>query len=404
MYSIGIDAAKGKSTVCILSETGEVILPPKDYKHDSEGLSSLYETIEKLTKGKESRAVMEATGIYHWPIFLFLKEKGFFVSIINPLKMKSFVKDHNFRGVKTDKHDSKLIALYGCERWYSLADHRIEDDVYGKLRRLSRSYSSFQKPKIHLKQALDAQLEKSMPGIKEVFFDDMKLYDFVLRYVHFEKIRKLSKKKFMDNFDLWAKKKGYRFVSSTPAKIYELALTAIPTIPSDDSAKLIQESLISSLKSIEEGINTILARMNELASSLPEYEILRKIPGAGEALTPLLIAEIGDIRNYHDKKSLVSTAGIDVPPYESGKLHGSKRVITKKGNGHLRRHLYLLVKLIYMSRSQSDPAIHDFMMRKSAEGKLYKQVLVAGMRKFLHIYYARIKEEYKRLGIWKIER
>ena len=92
MYSIGIDAAKGKSTVCILSETGEVILPPKDYKHDSEGLSSLYETIEKLTKGKESRAVMEATGIYHWPIFLFLKEKGFFVSIINPLKMKSFVK------------------------------------------------------------------------------------------------------------------------------------------------------------------------------------------------------------------------------------------------------------------------------------------------------------------------
>ena len=404
MYSIGIDAAKGKSTVCILSETGEVILPPKDYKHDSEGLSSLYETIEKLTKGKESRAVMEATGIYHWPIFLFLKEKGFFVSIINPLKMKSFVKDHNFRGVKTDKHDSKLIALYGCERWYSLADHRIEDDVYGKLRRLSRSYSSFQKPKIHLKQALDAQLEKSMPGIKEVFFNDMKLYDFVLRYVHFEKIRKLSKKKFMDNFDLWAKKKGYRFVSSTPAKIYELALTAIPTVPSDDSAKLIQESLISSLKSIEEGINTILARMNELASSLPEYEILRKIPGAGEALTPLLIAEIGDIRNYHDKKSLVSTAGIDVPPYESGKLHGSKRVITKKGNGHLRRHLYLLVKLIYMSRSQSDPAIHDFMMRKSAEGKLYKQVLVAGMRKFLHIYYARIKEEYKRLGIWKIER
>lgn len=401
MYAVGIDAAKGKSTVCILSETGEVILHSKDYKHDRKELSSLYETIEKLTKGKEVRIVMEATGIYHWPIFLFLKEKGFFISIINPLRMKSFIKGHNFRGVKTDRHDSKLIALYGCERWYSLADHRIEDDVYEKLKRLSRSYSSFQKPKIHLKQALDVQLEKSMPGIKEVFFDDMKLYDFVLRYVHFEKIRKLSKKKFMDNFDLWAKKKGYRFVSSTPAKIYELALTAIPTVPSDDSAKLIQESLISSLKSIEEGINTILARMDELARSLPEYEILRKIPGAGEVLTPLLIAEIGDIRNYHNKKSLVSTAGIDVPPYESGKLHSSKRVITKKGNGHLRRHLYLLLKLIYMSRSQSDPAMHDFMMRKSAEGKLYKQVLVAGMRKFLHIYYARVKKEYQRLGIWK---
>ena len=403
MYSIGIDAAKGKSTVCILSETGEVILPPKDYKHDNEELSSLYKTIEKLTKGKETRAVMEATGIYHWPIFLFLKEKGLFVSIINPLKMKSFVKDHNFRGVKTDKHDSKLIALYGCERWYSLTDHRIEDDIYGKLKSLSRSYSSFQKPKIHLKQALDVQLEKSMPGIKKVFSDDMKLYDFILRYVHFEKIRRLSRKKFLDSFDTWAKKKGYRFLSSTPAKIYELALTAIPTIPPDDSVKLIQESLVSSLKSIEEGINTILARMDELASHLPEYEILRKIPGAGKILTPLLIAEIGDIRNYRNKKSLVCMAGIDVPPYESGKLHGYKRVITKKGNSYLRRHLFLLVKTIYMSHSETDPSTHDFMMRKSAEGKPYKQVLVAGMRKFLHIYYARVKEEYKRLGIWKTE-
>ena len=390
--------------MCILSETGEVILPPKDYKHDNEELSSLYKTIEKLTKGKETRAVMEATGIYHWPIFLFLKEKGLFVSIINPLKMKSFVKDHNFRGVKTDKHDSKLIALYGCERWYSLADHRIEDDVYEKLRRLSRSYSSFQKPKIHLKQALDVQLEKSMPGIKKVFSDDMKLYDFILRYVHFEKIRRLSRKKFLDSFDTWAKKKGYRFLSSTPAKIYELALTAIPTIPPDDSVKLIQESLVSSLKSIEEGINTILARMDELASHLPEYEILRKIPGAGKILTPLLIAEIGDIRNYRNKKSLVCMAGIDVPPYESGKLHGYKRVITKKGNSYLRRHLFLLVKTIYMSHSETDPSTHDFMMRKSTEGKPYKQVLVAGMRKFLHIYYARVKEEYKRLGIWKTER
>ena len=41
------------------------------------------------------------------------------------------------------------------------------------------------------------------------------------------------------------------------------------------------------------------------------------------------------------------------------------------------------------------------MIRKKAEGKLHKQVIVAGMRKFLHIYYARVKERYQDIGLWQ---
>ena len=32
MISVGIDAAKGKSTVCIMKSHGEVIVPPKGQK------------------------------------------------------------------------------------------------------------------------------------------------------------------------------------------------------------------------------------------------------------------------------------------------------------------------------------------------------------------------------------
>ncbi len=35
MISVGIDAAKGKSTVCIMKSYGEVILPPRDIAHTS---------------------------------------------------------------------------------------------------------------------------------------------------------------------------------------------------------------------------------------------------------------------------------------------------------------------------------------------------------------------------------
>ena len=106
----------------------------------------------------------------------------------------------------------------------------------------------------------------------------------------------------------------------------------IPTVPYDEISKLTLLSAVNSLRSIDEGINTILSCMNKIASSLPEYKIVLDMTGVGPTLAPLIIAEIGDIRDYNDKKSLVCMAGIDVPPYESGQYIANKRVITKKGN------------------------------------------------------------------------
>ena len=401
MYSIGIDCAKGKSTVCIVTETGECILSPEDYFHTREDLERLHETIGKKTGRKEARVVMEATGIYHWPVLSFLKRKGLFISVINPLKMKLFAKNYNFRGIKTDRHDALVIAAYGAEKWFTLKDFNMkQDERREKLKNLSRVYESFQKPKIVMKQDLDAQLEKIMPGIKKIITEDDKLYDFIEYFNHFDNISKLSEAKFTEKLNRLAKKKGYRYQRYTPTKIYKLAESAIPTIAFNDECVLINASLISSLRAIDEGLKDILTRLNELASSLPEYETVLAMKGVGYTLAPLIIAEIGDIRLYRSKKSLISMAGIDVPPYESGQFKASHRTITKKGNSHIRRHLYLVMTSLIMCKPKTDTAVYDFMVKKKAEGKLDKQARVAGMRKFLHIYYARVKEKYKDLDIW----
>ena len=402
MYSIGIDCAKGKSTVCIIAiETGELIMSSRDYEHTEKDLEKLYETIKKLTGSKDVRVVMEATGIYHWPVLSFLKGKGLFVSVINPLKMKLFAKNYNFRGIKTDKYDALVIASYGAEKWFTLKDFNMkQDETREKLRNLSRVYESYQKPKIILKQNLDAQLEKTMPGIKKIITEDEKLYDFIEYFSHFDNISKLSEAKFTERLDRLAKKKGYRYRRYTPTKIYKLAESGIPTIAFNDECVLINTSLISSLRTIDEGLKDILTRLNELASSLPEYETVINMKGVGYTLAPLIIAEIGDIRMYRSKKSLISMAGIDVSPYESGQFRASHRTITKKGNSHIRRHLYLVMTSLIMAKPKTDTAVYDFMTKKKAEGKLDKQAKVAGMRKFLHIYYARVKDKYKDLGIW----
>lgn len=403
MYSVGIDVSKAKSTVCILGITGEVVASAFEIKHERSDLLSLDERLKKLAKKEDIKIVMEATGIYHWPVFKFLKDRGYFVSVINPLRMKVYSKNINFRHVKTDKIDSSVIATYGTEKWYSLKNDDYKCDTRKNLRKLTRSYESYQKSKINLKQILDLELEKNMPGISKIIDDSDKLCDFALEFKHFDKISKMPETKFIEKLNKWAKKKNYRFLNSTSTKIYNLAKQAIPSVPYDDISIITLTSAIKALQSLNGILNEILTQATIIAKSLPEYEIVRNMNGVGDILSVLLISEIGDIRLLNNKKSLVCMAGIDVPPYESGQFIAHNRTITKKGSSHLRRDLYLVVSSLIITKPKEDNEVYLFIQRKRAEGKHYKKCLVAGMRKFLHIYYARVKEEYMKQGIWNIE-
>ena len=66
--------------------------------------------------------------------------------------------------------------------------------------------------------------------------------------------------------------------------------------------------------------NEIISKIDELASTLPEYKIINEMPGCGKKLTGRLIAEIGDVRRFKNAGSLIAYAGLDVPPYQSGKF------------------------------------------------------------------------------------
>lgn len=58
---------------------------------------------------------MEATGAYSTPLAEFLAAQGFWVSLINPAKIKAFAQSELSRA-KTDQADAKLIARYAREK------------------------------------------------------------------------------------------------------------------------------------------------------------------------------------------------------------------------------------------------------------------------------------------------
>ena len=399
MISVGVDVSKGKSTVCILKPYGEIVCSPFEVQHVEKDLDDFDGLLKKLDG--EIRVVMEATGIYHLPVLTFLEEKGYFVSVINPFAMKKYAKDNSIRGAKTDKLDSTIIANYGIDKWFKLQKHEGDEETYSELKLLGRRYRYYMELHVKALQELTHILDYTMPGIKKIFnsWDEAsgkdKLSDFAERFWHYDVIIEQSLDDFVEEYLVWAEEKKYHRSRSKAETVYELASDGIPTLSSSTpSTKMLVQEAVSVLRAVDSSLSHILSRMKDLAKSLPEYTTVRAMGGVGDVLAPKLIAEIGDVRRLHSAKALIAWAGIDPPPYESGQFVGSKRRITKRGSSTLRKVGYEVMRVLKSHKAPEDDAVYNYILKKESEGKDKKHAKIAGLNKFLRIYYARVMEVY----------
>ena len=397
MISVGIDVSKGKSTVCILKPFGEIVCKPFHITHTQKDLSELSSLLFKLND--EIKIVMEATGIYHLPVLTYLQEDGFFVSVINPYLMKNY-RNESLRKAKTDKIDSRVIANYGIDHWFKMKEFQTSGGVYDELKLLGQQYRHYMKLHLLALAGLTHLLDRTMPGIKTLLAGwneanrKDKRSDFVEHFWHYDVITSMTEEKFIEEYISWAKERKYVPSQEKAKSIYNLAQESIPTLPSDTpSVKMSVTEAVRVLKEVDATLSTILSRMQELAKSLPEYSIVREMGGVGNTLAPKLIAEIGDVRRFHSGKALVAFAGIDPPPYESGQFIGTNRKISKRGSAALRKVGYETMRSLKMHARPEDP-VYRYVVKKESEGKNKKAAKIAGLNKFLRIYYARVSELY----------
>ena len=399
-YGVGIDISKGKSTVAILSVVGEVIEEPFEVNHDLNGLKLLEEKIKEIPK-ENLKIVMEETGTYHLPVLGYLLDKGYFVVAENALKIKKYL-DRGLRKAKTDKKDSLKLAEYCCENWYKLNKVRENDEVYDNLKFLSRRYldniSIQTKEKISFSNLCDLLF----PGFYQLLDENTFILGLEIfkKYYHPEIVTNKKQSQFIVEIDKLAKKLGHKGVGMTLAKkVYNLALTAISPRPNNKYAQLSVECCVDELILAIKSSNKIIAEMDKLARELPEYKEINNIPGVGKKLTSRVIAEVGDIRRFKNAGSLIAYAGIDSPPYQSGQFAATNTHISKRGNKYLRKTGYEVMKSL-KSSCKSDNDIKSYIIKKENEGKLKKVAKIAGLNKFLRMYYGIVKRKYKELEIW----
>ena len=126
---------------------------------------------------------------------------------------------------------------------------------------------------------------------------------------------------------------------------------------------------------------------------MPEYSTVMAMKGVGDSIGPRLIAEIGDPRRFHSAKALIAYAGIDAPPYQSGKFIGTERHMSKRGSKIMRKLGFELMDSInkHQTSYAGDP-VCEYFLKKRAEGKAYRVAMFAAYNKFLRIYHSRVSE------------
>ena len=401
MFGVGIDVAKSKSMIAILTDDGEIIKSPFEISHTETGLSLLCKTIKELD-GKVY-CVVEATSIYHFPIVSYLQDHDIFVSVINPLIIKKYA-SMDIRKAKTDKIDSLRLASYAIDNYRHLINYSADDEIYSELRVLSRQYLHYVKLLANAKVNLTDMLDRTLPGIKPLLKSAIrttgkdKLCDFVEKFWHSDVITGMSENKFVSEYVKWAKKKGYHPNETKARSLYANALECIPTLPSNSaSTKMLVLEAAKAVHNIETTLAIIISQMSELCKSLPEFSVVRTMAGVGDVLAPRIIAEFGDVRRFHSASALIAYAGIDTPPYESGEFRASNRKITKRGSASLRKTGYEIIQALKIVHPQDDNAVYQYLIKKENEGKPLKVAKIAALNKFLRIYYARVKEVYSNL-------
>ena len=191
------------------------------------------------------------------------------------------------------------------------------------------------------------------------------------------------------------------FKGTIAAALGVLCAAPFAAMPQPDSQPVtVHAASVRMDLSTEESRNTILAQMQILCKTLPKYSVVRDMNCIGDVLAPRIIAEIGDVRRFKNKHALIAYAGIDAPPYQSGTFNASERKISKRGNSYLRKTGYEIMQSL-IKHKPADDSVYDFIQKKRSEGKCGKEAMIAGLNKFLRVYYGRVMERYSELYVFR---
>ena len=327
MYIVGIDIGKNHHEASIVSPEGKQIGRSLRFATTHKGADSLMSFIFKNIGNSPCVFGMEATGHYWYPIYSFLKAKGYTIYVINPIQSDSLRKMY-IRQTKNDSIDSFLIA---------------EVIRFGQFGTTSMGI-----------------LEKYLTpeNIENAPIDEL-----------FEIIKDKSHNRL------------------TKAKAISIKEAAADTF----GIKIAQDAFSFQLKQLIDRMNFHDKQIEALDIEIMKYYeqfdcYLHTIPGIGIIGAATILAEIGDISRFKNSSALVAFAGIDPTVRQSGEFNSTHNHMSKRGSPYLRHAIFLAATTCSFHNSP----LNAYYKKKRDQGKHHLTATGAVARKLTTVNLCRV--------------
>jgi transposase len=147
-----------------------------------------------------------------------------------------------------------------------------------------------------------------------------------------------------------------------------------------DSVKMFHDRI----RDCEHQIASLVSENNDLKQCV---ENISSIKGVGFLTAVAILAETPDISRFEDVRQFVAFAGLNPCERQSGSSVRGKTRISKEGSSHLRKALYMPA----ISVKNTNPHFEKFCNTLKKRGKPGKVIVVAIMRKLMHIIFGILK-------------
>jgi transposase len=383
-YFCGVDVAKDSFVVSI--KNGNLLMKNRIFAMDKSGFKGFERTIRHFSE--DALIGMEPTGIYHNNLLNFLNERQYNSVVVNPYMLHQFFKFTNNKPTKTDKKDSKIIAEFLEFKQGELKEvPNISDERYS-IRYFVREQERITQDIARCKTEIRRMLSLVFPeieGLAGIFNKDF--LSILLETGGASAIRSMTKRKFIKMVVGFLHKGRGRKSELSADKIYEFACSSIAaSYPDYEELLKIKIRRLSALLQEREYISKLIKSKAEKLFKR-DIEILCSIPGIGQESAIYLMAELVDIKRFEHYRKLVGFCGLDPVIKQSGRFKASWR-ISKRGNSHARRIAWVMAGCV----KRSCPYFREYYLKKKAEGKSYKEAVVATSTKLLRTIFALLNE------------
>lgn len=378
----GVDVGKEQHWVCVVDDTGKVVLSRK-LVNDEQSIRALVAEVD----GWAERVswTVDLTTVYAALLLTVLTDAGKSVRYLAGRQV--WLASTTYRGgeAKTDAKDARVIADQSRMRGDDLPALHPEDELISELRMLTAHRADLVADRTRTINRLRQQLVAICPALERAaqLTSDRGWVVLLARYQRPKAIRQSG----LSRLTRVLADAGVRNAAPIATAAVAAAKTQTVRLPGEEVAAGLVADLAQGVIALDDRIKATDADIEDRFRRHPLAEVITSLPGMGFRLGAEFLATVGDPTLIGSADQLAAWAGLAPVSRDSGKRTGRLHT-PKRYSRRLRRVMYMSA----LTAIRCDATSRNYYQRKRDQGKRPIPATICLARRRTNVLYALIRD------------